>query len=87
MPALKVHSKTTYYFYGSDLRTARGQGGLLQKQLAGRLTKAGCPRPISQEEWNQQTISHLENTNIPHAITPEQIKAFNRALDTTDTLD
>ena len=86
---MKVHSKTQHYFYGADLRAARKKAGLLQKQLANRLVRAKCPRPISEEEWVQQTISSLERVSTPqiaHAIAPEQIKAFNRALDPTDDL-
>ncbi|GAG40657.1 unnamed protein product [marine sediment metagenome] len=86
MSTLEVESKTTYYFYGSKLRAARREAGLGQQQLAARLTIAGCPRPISHEEWSQQTISYLEKTTIPHLITPEQIRAFNRALDPADDL-
>ena len=83
---MKVHSKTQYYFYGADLRAARIEAGLLQKQLVNRLIQVKCPRPISNRVWLQQTVSNLERTKIAHAITPEQIKAFNRALDPDDDL-
>ena len=86
---MKVHSKTQYYFYGADLRAARKKAGLLQKQLADRLTVVKCSRPmtpLSNKEWTQQIISWLERTQIPHAITPTQSKAFNRALDPDDSL-